>query len=165
MKSTDKSRLFIVYQLVDQLLANPRNARKHSPRQIRQVARSIRRFGWTNAVIVDAKNRIIAGHARVAAAKLLGIKEVPTIRLDGLSEAELRAYMIADNKLAESAGWDPEILAIEFQELMLQDGLDIIDTGFEITEIDQILDKAKPALEEGVITEPDFDQEPVSESR
>jgi DNA modification methylase len=160
--STEESRLFIVYQDIDQLTANPHNARTHSQRQIRQIENSLRQFGWTNPIIIDAKDRVIAGHARLAAAKRLGIKKVPTVRLDGLSEAQLRAYMIADNKLAENAGWDPEILAIEFQELMLLEGFDITVTGFEVTEIDLILDEANTTPEEEASTELDIDQEPVT---
>jgi ParB-like chromosome segregation protein Spo0J len=87
-----------------------RNARTHSKAQIRKIADSIRAFGFTNPVLIDAKNTIIAGHGRVEAAKLLGFEQVPTIRLDSLTPAQVRAYVIADNRLAEDAGWDTEIL-------------------------------------------------------
>ena len=162
MISLEESKLFIVYQNIDQLKPNPHNARTHSTRQIRQIAESIREFGFTNPVIVDAENRIVAGHGRVAAAKRLGITTVPTIRLDGLTKEQIRAYVIADNKLAENAGWDREILAIEFQELFALDFLDITVTGFETAEIDLILEEAKTAAEEEPTPEPDFDQEPVT---
>jgi DNA modification methylase len=119
-----------------------RNARTHSKKQVRQIADSIARFGFTNAVIVDDHRRIVAGHARVEAAKLLGLGEVPAIRLSHLSEAEMRAYMLADNKLAQNAGWDQEILAAELEELQAalpEIGLDIEITGFDPGEIDSIL--------------------------
>lgn len=118
----------------------PRNARKHSKRQIHQIAESIRVFGFTNPVLVGDDRRIIAGHGRVAAAKLLEIREVPTIRLADLSEAEIRAYVIADNRLAEKAGWDREIVANELQFLSdLQIELDVTVTGFELPEIDVLI--------------------------
>ena len=153
---------FIVYQPIHQLKPNPHNARTHSKHQIRQIAESMREFGFTSPVIVDAENQIVAGHGRLAAAKLLGITTVPTIRLDGLTKEQIRAYVIADNKLAENAGWDMEILAIELQELFALDFQDITVTGFEISEIDQILEEAKAAPEEELTPEPDFDQEPVT---
>jgi DNA modification methylase len=112
--------------------------------------------------LVDANNVIIAGHGRLAAAKLLGITAVPTIRLDGLSKEQIRAYVIADNKLAENAGWDRDILAIEFQELLALDCLDLSATGFEIAEIDLILEEANAAPEEEAPPEPNYDQEPVT---
>src|SRR5579864_3878582 len=118
------------------------NARTHSKRQIRQIAKSIKRFGFNNPVLVDDKLQIIAGHGRVAAAKLLGIEEVPTVRLSHLSDADKKAYILADNKLAENAGWDREILAIELQSLV-DFGVVIEDIGFEIAEVDLILDEAR----------------------
>ena len=163
MRLTEESKLNIVYQNIDQLHSNPHNARTHSKHQIRQLAESMRQCGWTTPILIDANNTIIAGHGRKAAAKLLGIEEVPTIRLDGLTKEQIRAYVIADNKLAENAGWDREILAIEFQELLALDCLDITVTGFEIAEIDLILEEAKGAPEEEVLPEPDFDQEPVTQ--
>jgi ParB-like chromosome segregation protein Spo0J len=108
-----------------------RNPRTHSPKQIRQIADSIRRFGFTNPVLVDAEGRVIAGHGRVEAAKLLGLERVPTIRLDRMTEAEKRAYVIADNKLAENAGWDRELLTLELEYLSeLELGFDLTITGF-----------------------------------
>jgi len=98
---------------ITDLTPSPRNARTHLRKQIRQIAESIREFGWTNPILVDHDNGIIAGHGRVEAAKLLDVDSVPTIRLDDFTEAQKRAYMIADNKLAANAGWDDEILAIE----------------------------------------------------
>jgi len=108
------SSLFVVNQPIVALRPYEANARTHTKHQIRQIAESIRKFGFTNPVLVDRKNRIIAGHGRVEAAKLLGMESVPTIRLEGLLEGQIRAYIIADNKLAENAGWDRSILAICF---------------------------------------------------
>ncbi|MFZ2030066.1 MAG: ParB/Srx family N-terminal domain-containing protein, partial [Vitreimonas sp.] len=121
-----------------------RNARTHSPRQIAQIAASIERFGFTNPVLVDDDFNIIAGHGRVAAAKQLSIDSVPIVRLSHLSEAEKRAYVLADNKLAENAGWDREILAIELQGLIDLD-FAIELTGFETAEIDLVLSEAADA--------------------
>ena len=115
-----------------------RNARTHSKKQIRQIADSIERFGWTNPVLIDGQDQIVAGHGRVAAAKRLGIAAVPTIRLEYMSEVEIRAYVIADNRLAELADWDDEILAIELQALIELD-FDVELTGFETAEIDILI--------------------------
>ena len=87
-----------------------RNPRTHSEKQINQIANSIRQFGFTNPILIDSDLGVIAGHGRLEAAKLLGIGEVPTIRLDHMTEAQKRAYVIADNRLAENAGWDRELL-------------------------------------------------------
>ena len=95
-----------------------RNARTHSRRQIKKIAASISRFGFVNPVLIDENNQIIAGHGRVAGAKLLGWREVPTLRIEHLDETEKRAYILADNRLAEEAGWDKEILAIELRWLI-----------------------------------------------
>jgi DNA modification methylase len=107
-------------------------------------AKSIQKFGFCNPVLVDDQRHIIAGHGRVAAAKLLGIKDVPTVKLSHLSETEKRAYILADNRLAEKAGWDREILAIELQALVTLD-FEVELTGFETAEIDLILDAANEA--------------------
>jgi DNA modification methylase len=115
------------------------NARTHSPKQIRQIARSIERFGFNNPVLVDDDAQIIAGHGRVEAAKLLNMKTVPTVRLSHLSEDDKRAYILADNRLAEKAGWDNEILAIELQYLA-NTGFDIDLTGFEAAEVDLVIE-------------------------
>jgi ParB-like nuclease domain len=124
---------------VEQLLPYKANARTHSRKQIRQIANSIERFGFANPILVDDQNGIIAGHGRVEAAKLLGLSEIPALRLSHLSAVERRAYIIADNKLAQKAGWDREILAIELQGLIDLD-FDVELTGFEMGEIDILLD-------------------------
>jgi DNA modification methylase len=134
----------IEYTLAGELRPYPNNARTHSKRQIRQIANSIKKFGFCNPVLIDDAKQIIAGHGRVEAAKLLGIDAVPICRLSHLSDAEKRAYILADNKLAEKAGWDKELLAIELQGLIDLD-VEIELTGFEMPEIDLILEDAREA--------------------
>jgi DNA modification methylase len=129
---------------VRELRPHPNNARTHSKKQIRQIAKSIAQFGFCNPVLVDDAKQIIAGHGRVEAAKLLGIDAVPTCQLSHLSEADKRAYVLADNKLAEKAGWDRDLLAIELQGLIELD-VDIELTGFEMAEVDLILEEAREA--------------------
>ncbi|HEV7267614.1 MAG TPA: ParB/Srx family N-terminal domain-containing protein [Falsiroseomonas sp.] len=130
------------------LQPSPRNPRTHSPKQIRQIADSIRRFGFTNPVLLDAEGGIIAGSGRVDAARLLGLERVPTLRLDHLGEAERRAYALADNKLAENAGWDRRLLALELQYVAELDiDFDLTLTGFETAEIDLLFESLGPAAE------------------
>jgi DNA modification methylase len=129
---------------ISRLVAYKGNARTHSKRQIRQIAGSIKRFGFVNPVLADDADRIIAGHGRVEAAKLLGIAAVPVLRVTHLTEAEKRAYVLADNRLAELAGWDREILAIELQGLV-DIGFEVEVTGFSIPQIDLVLDEATEA--------------------
>src|SRR4051812_18677259 len=123
------------------------NARIHSKKQIRQIAKSIERFGFTNPVLISDDNEIIAGHGRVEAGKLLGMPTVPTLRLAHLSPAERRAYVVADNKLALNAGWDREALAIELQALIALD-FEVEITGFGLAEVDLILDEAQESAPE-----------------
>ena len=145
------SKLSITNLPVAGLRPYPGNARTHSAKQIAEIATSIKAFGFNNPVLVDKSHTIIAGHGRVAAAKKLGLDTVPCVRLEHLSEAEKRAYILADNKLAEKAGWDRDILAIELQHLADLDlDFDITATGFEMAEIDLLLsdadaDQADPA--------------------
>ena len=115
-KGTVVSTLAIAYRKLGEFKPYARNARTHSRAQIRQIANSIERFGFTNSILIDDDDQIIAGHGRAAAAKLLKLDEVPTVRLSHLGPAERRAYVLADNRLAEKAGWDREILAIELPE-------------------------------------------------
>ncbi|MFO1015077.1 MAG: DNA methyltransferase [Caulobacteraceae bacterium] len=121
-----------------------RNARRHSKKQLKQIADSIRRFGFTNPVLVSDDGEIIAGHGRVEAAKLLGLASVPSLKLSHLTPEERRAYVIADNKLALNAGWDQEMLAIELQALIDLD-FDVELTGFSLAEVDLTLDAARDA--------------------
>jgi DNA modification methylase len=115
------------------------NARTHSPKQVKQIARSIERFGFNNPVLIDDDDQIMAGHGRVEAAKQLKLKTVPCVRLSHLSESDKRAYVLADNRLGEKAGWDNEILAIELQHL-IDVGFDVDLTGFEPAETDLIIE-------------------------
>ena len=133
--------LKITNRLVAELVPYAQNARIHSDRQIAQIARSIRQFGFINPVLVDDEGGIVAGHGRVLAAKKLGLEQVPTIRLEHMTVAEKRAYIIADNRLAENAGWDKELLALEFSYLAdLDIDVDATITGFETAEIDLIIE-------------------------
>ena len=126
---------------VTQLKPWARNARTHSKKQIRQIADSIAAFGFTNPVLIDRENTILAGHGRVEAAKVLGHDSVPCLHIENLSQAQKRAYVLADNKLALNAGWDDEILAEELQALLIFDcGIDIGLTGFSIAEIDRAIE-------------------------
>jgi DNA modification methylase len=127
----------------------PRNARTHSKKQIKQIADSITRFGFTNPVLVDRDNTILAGHGRVAAAKLLELTEVPCVRLDHMTQAQKRAYVLADNKLALNAGWDEEFLAEELEAILGHDaGFDISITGFSLAEVDSLIE-GKSVEEDG----------------
>jgi len=136
--------LRVTYQPISVLKPRTRNPRTHTKKQTRQIADSITRFGFTNPILVDNDNTIIAGHGRVEAAKNLQIDTVPVIYLADLSEAEIRAYVIADNKLAENAGWDRDLLAIELQGLFeLNLDFDLTITGFEAPEIDILLNSQK----------------------
>ena len=130
---------------IGQLHSWPRNARTHSRKQIRQIAESIRRFGFTNPVLIDGENRILAGHGRVEAARELSMATAPCLRVDHLSPAEKRAYVLADNKIALNAGWDEELLALELKELMEADiEFDVSVTGFSIAEVDQLVEGLAP---------------------
>lgn len=127
----------------------PKNARTHSPKQIRQIAKSITTFGFTNPVLVDKDNCILAGHGRVEAAKLAGLTEVPALVISHLSPAQKKAYILADNRLAELSGWDKDILKVELEELQSIDcNFDLTLTGFDTPEIDVLLAPEPSATEE-----------------
>ena len=140
---------------IEGLIPYARNSRTHSDEQVAQIAASIREFGWTNPVLVDGDNGIIAGHGRVLAARKLGMAEVPCIELAHLSEAQKKAYIIADNKLALNAGWDNELLALELGELHAAD-FDMALLGFDAGELsaamglDEELDGDAPKIDEGI---------------
>lgn len=127
----------IVYKSVKELVPYARNSRTHSDEQVAQIMASIKEFGFTNPVLTDGENGIIAGHGRVMASQRLGMDEVPTIELSHLTEAQKKAYIIADNKLALNSGWDEEMLAIELKELN-DIGFDLGLTGFDDDEIDEM---------------------------
>ena len=151
----------IEYIEVESLIPYARNSRTHSDEQVAQVAASIKEFGFTNPVLVDQDGMIIAGHGRTLAAQRLQMKEVPCLRLSHLSEAQKRAYVIADNKLALNAGWDDELLAVELRDLKDSD-FDLSLTGFGD---DELADLLAEALEEGLTDEdsvPEAPETPVT---
>ena len=132
-----KNALSVDYVPIVQLKPDPKNARVHSKKQIRQIAKSIESFGFNVPILIDSNFEVIAGHGRVLAAKHLGLTEVPTIRLDHLTEAQRRAFMIADNRLTEITVWDDRLLAEQLKELASVDlDFDIEATGFDLGEID-----------------------------
>ncbi|MBL4575416.1 MAG: site-specific DNA-methyltransferase [Opitutaceae bacterium] len=128
----------------EELHSNPRNARTHSKRQLKQIAASIGKFGFLNPILIDETGMVLAGHGRLEASKLLELAEVPVVRVEHLSTAEKRAYVLADNKLALNAGWDREMLAIELDDLAvllpdLELDLDVEITGFSMGEVDELV--------------------------
>lgn len=142
---------------LDALIPYARNSRTHSDEQVAQIASSIKEFGFTNPVLIDGGGGIIAGHGRVLAARKLGLTDVPCIRLDHLTDAQKRAYVIADNRLALNSGWDTEMLKVEFADLQ-ELGFDLELTGFDLDEIKELL---APVGTEG-LTDPD-DAPPLPE--
>jgi DNA modification methylase len=144
-------RLSIEYLSISRLKLRTSNPRMHSDKQIEQIARSIQRFGFTNPIIADDEANLVAGEGRLKAAKRLGFSEVPVVRLADMTEAEIRAYVIADNKLAESAGWDRNLLALELQYLsdLGLDDLDVTITGFELPEIEVLMGELTAADSDG----------------
>jgi len=143
-------KLTVKYRPVSELVPYVRNARTHSDEQVAQLAGSIKEFGWTNPILVDDDGGIIAGHGRLLAAQRLKMDEVPTIQIGGLSEAQRRALVLADNKLALNAGWDIDLLKVELGDLNNQ-GFDIALTGFSVDELSKLL---APDGTEG-LTDPD----------
>lgn len=135
---------------LDRLQPYARNSRTHSPAQVEQIAASIREYGFTNPVLIDAEGGIIAGHGRVLAAGVLKLPKVPCIRLAHLSEAQKRAYVIADNKIAEGSGWDNAMLALEIQAL-IDAGADTTTLAFSADEIDELLGEYTGNLEDGAL--------------
>ena len=156
--------LSIIYRPAAQLKPHASNARTHSPKQIGQIVRSMRQYGWTNPILVDEDGAVLAGHGRLEAAKRLGISDVPTICLTHMTPAQKRAYIIADNRLSEIAGsWDRKLLALEHEQIRLLDpGFDLSQTGFDLDEI-QIM--SENLLEGGQdnVPEPNRADPPVSQ--
>ena len=149
----------IIYKKVDELIPYVNNARTHSKEQVNQICSSINEYGFTNPILIDEKGMIIAGHGRLMASKQLGLEQVPCIELKGLTEAQKKAYIIADNKMALNAGWDEELLKLELENLKELD-FDLDLTGFDTSELDAILDGE---LEEQEIIEdevPEVPEEP-----
>lgn len=130
--------MHIITKKMSELTPYANNARTHSPEQVARIAASITEFGWTNPVLIDETGGIIAGHGRVMAAQKMGMADVPCIVLAGLTEAQRRAYVLADNKLALDAGWDEELLRLELEGLRDLD-FDLGLTGFEADELDALL--------------------------
>ncbi len=133
---TERRAEKIEQRSVDALVPFANNSRTHSEDQVARIAGSIREFGFNNPVLVDGGNGIIAGHGRVLAARKLGMDTVPVIELGHLTEAQKRAYILADNKLAEQAGWDKELLSLELADLG-ELGFDLGEIGFEGAELDE----------------------------
>lgn len=155
--------LDVRWQSVTDLTPYARNSRTHSDEQVAQVAASIKEFGWTNPILIDENNGIIAGHGRLQAAQRLGESNVPTIVLTGLTDAQKRAYVIADNKLALNAGWDNDMLAVEIADL-IEEGFDLDLTGFDGDEVNKLLAESEK-VEEGLTDEdavPEAPDDPVS---
>jgi DNA modification methylase len=154
----------IVQKKVAELIPYVNNSRTHSDEQVAQIAASIKEFGWTNPILIDGQNGIIAGHGRLLAARKLGHTEVPTIELSQLTETQKKAYIIADNRLALNAGWDNEMLTIELNDIelndLLEDGFALDIIGFDPKEIAALLE---PEVVEGLTDEdavPDVPEEP-----
>jgi len=137
----------------------PNNSRTHSDEQVKQIAASMQEWGWTSPVLLDEKNRVIAGEGRVRAAQLLNIKQVPAMRAEGWTEKQIRAYIIADNKIAENAGWDHVKLKLEFEALKMGDDFSMDLTGFTPIEMLQFTDEAvaSDAVEENWNDMPEFE--------
>lgn len=153
------TRLTISHRPVGDLIPHARNARTHSEAQVALIAGSIREYGFTNPVLVDGAMGIIAGHGRVMAARKLGLSTVPVIELAHLTEAQKRAYVLADNRLAEAAGWNRDLLALELGDLGAL-GVDLADLGFEAAEIDALLHHGAADPKEDLV--PEVPVDPVS---
>src|SRR5712692_782081 len=140
--------LSVVSRPVADLRLDPNNPRLHTRNQIRQIALSIETFGFNVPVLIDAQGQLIAGHGRMLAAQLLGITHVPTISLEHLTEAQIRAFMIADNRLTENSAWDDHLLAEQLKVLSVLDlDFSVEVTGFEMSEIDAMIEGVSPAPE------------------
>jgi DNA modification methylase len=151
----------ITQRKVDELIPYVRNSRTHSDEQVAQIAASIKEFGWTNPILVDGEGVIIAGHGRLMAARKLGYSEVPTIELRDLTDAQKKAYVIADNRLALNAGWDNEMLTLELGELAAE-GYNLDLLGFDTKELDALLE---PQVVDGLVDEdevPEVGPEPIT---
>jgi len=160
LASANRLNLTIVYRRVDELRPAERNTRTHSRRQIQQIAAAIREFGFTSPILIDDDGQIVAGHGRLEAAKLLGLAQVPTIRLAHLSKEQKKALVIADNRLAELAGWDRELLALELKELIdLDISFEVEITGWTMGEIDVLVDG--PAAPQSSLDEVEEPQGPA----
>jgi ParB family transcriptional regulator, chromosome partitioning protein len=150
MKKTKMTNRQVEHRSIDSIMAYGKNARTHSEAQISQIMASLREFGWTNPVLIDSKGGVIAGHARLEAARRLEMAEIPCIILDGLTEAQKKAYLIADNKLALNAGWDDDLLRGELLDLKgLEFNLDLL--GFNPEEMADLMLGAE-------VNQPEYDE-------
>ncbi len=131
-----KHRLSIVYKPLDAVRPNPRNPRRHHHRQIRQLVHVIERLGFNVPLLIDCDGNLLAGHARYEAAQRLGLSELPTIRLEHLDAHQAQAFLLADNRLAELAEWDEELLAAHLKELTLVLDFEVELSGFDMGEVD-----------------------------
>ena len=148
ISSVLKRALSIEYLPTSRLKPDPKNPRLHSEKQVRQIARSIEAFGFNVPLLVDTEMHVVAGHGRLRACQFLGVTEVPTISLEHLTEAQARAFMIADNRLTENAEWDDRLLAQQFKELSeVELDFSLEATGFEMGEIDVMVENLAPAPE------------------
>jgi ParB-like chromosome segregation protein Spo0J len=148
-------RLAVVSRPVAALRLDAKNPRRHEARQVAQIAASIRAFGFNVPVLIDAHDNVVAGHGRMLAAKQLGLDAVPTIRLDHLSAAQARAFMIADNRLAETSAWDDRLLAAQFAELSALDlDFDLEATGFTVGEIELRIEGANASESQALTRRP-----------
>jgi DNA modification methylase len=157
-------RAKITYRNPANLKPRTNNPRTHAKKQIQQIAASIKEFGFISPVLVDGADGIIAGHGRVEAAMLIGMSDVPAVCVDHLTPAQVRAYVLADNKLAENAGWDRALLALELQELSVDLNFDVTVTGFETAEIDLLIQDLNQGTSDEADEVPDVDraEPPVS---
>jgi ParB-like nuclease domain len=141
---TALNRLAIIHTPIDSIIPNPSNPRKHSRLQLRAIARSIEKFGFTSPIGIDRENKIIFGHGRLEAARLCGHKDVPVVHLDHLTEEQAKALMLADNKLNEGSSWDERQLAVVLKDLKIELNFEIEVPGFEPPEIDRLLRTLDP---------------------
>jgi DNA modification methylase len=158
-------RAKITYKSPAQLKPRTNNPRTHTKKQIGQIAASIKEFGFLSPVLIDGSDGIIAGHGRVEAAKLVGMNNVPAVCVDHLTPAQVRAYVIADNKLAENAGWDRALLALELQELSVDLNFDVSTIGFETAEIDLLIQDLNEGTSDQADEVPEVDREAPAVSR
>lgn len=154
-------QLEVAYRKVEDLIPYARNARTHSDEQVARIAASIKEFGWTNPIIIDGENGIVAGHGRTLAARKLGLTEVPCIELKNLTETQKRAYILADNRLALDAGWDNEMLALELGDLK-DAGVDLELTGFSDEELNELLATPTESADGDEDEAPEPQEDPVS---
>lgn len=162
LAASEVPRLVVEYRLIDSLIPYANNARQHSRSQVRKLQRSLKQFGWTNPILIDGAGNIVCGHGRLEAARLNGETLVPVISLGDMSEADRRAYIIADNRLAEDASWSKELLRSELSGL-IELGYDVEITGFDTFEIDGVLnfDDGESESTEDRVDLPETDPVPV----